>query len=69
MVALRLHYPGASVVMQSPGSERPAKGKKANLVIFSPSDAYLFSTLKSAPLSGCPISSGMLFSLLESPQP
>ena len=55
--------------MQSPGSERPAKGKKANLVIFSPSDAYLFSTLKSAPLSGCPISAGMLFSLLESPQP
>ena len=34
MVALRLHYPEASVVMQSPGSERPAKGKKANIVIF-----------------------------------
>lgn len=52
--------------MQSPGSERPAKGKKANIVIFSPSNAYLFSPLKSAPLSGCPTSAGTLFSLLES---
>lgn len=69
MIALRLHYPEASVVMQSPGSERPAKGKKANIVNFSPSDAYLFSTLKSASLSGCLTSAGRLFGLLESLRP
>lgn len=36
MIALGLDYPGVSIIMQSPGSERPAKGKKKTLSFFSP---------------------------------
>lgn len=52
--------PRASVVMQSPGS-RKAHSKENSIAVFSPSNAYLFSPLKSAPLSGCPTSAGTLF--------